>query len=142
MSWWQSMLLGAAGGAVVEVLAIFQAIALWGSERRTPTGRVRSDPPPLRQFVDLPVHAWLLPLRLGLGGGAATLFVATGQITGVVAAVALGYAAPTVLAQLGQFPQVKALVESGGINQPNVVDTISEPRSVTLVAAQSEEVQQ
>lgn len=109
----QSLLLGAGGGAIVEILAVFQSIALWSSERKTPTGRVKTDLPGLREFLDLPATALILPSRAVLGAGAAALFVGTGQITGAVAAVAIGYAAPTVLGQLGQFPQVKALVVGG-----------------------------
>lgn len=141
MVWWHSLLLGAGGGALVEVLAIFQSVAQWGADRRTKTGRVKTSPPSLREYVDLPVHAWLVPLRGGLGGGTAVLFVTTGQISGTVAAVALGYAAPTVLAQLGQFPQVKALF-GGGATEDVARTTTEAVGSATIDSVRSEEGQQ
>jgi hypothetical protein len=121
VEWWQFSLLGAAGGAVVELLVVFQGMIQWQTARRTPTGRVRRNPPPLRLFLDVPAHAWVFPLRALLGAGGAALFGASGQITGVVAAVALGYAAPSVLGQLGDIRQAHARL--GGA--PAGIDTMA-----------------
>lgn len=110
MHWWQYSLLGAAGGMLVEVLAIFKWLATWQSARRTVTGRVKGSPPRLRTYIDLPVHGWMAVLRMIFGAGAAVLFGATGQINGPYVAVALGFAAPSMLAQLGTIPQVAAVI--------------------------------
>ena len=110
MAWWEFALLGASGGATVEILSVYRWVGVWQSARRTSTGRRKRNPPKLRQFVDGPVHAWTFVLRALLGGGAAVLFGVTGQISGAYVAVALGFAAPSVLNQLGKSPQVAALI--------------------------------
>lgn len=116
MHWWHYMLLGAGGGVLVEVLAILKWTATWQSARRTPTGRVKGRPPALRAYVDIPAHLVATAIRIALGAGAATLFGATGEIDGPYVAVALGFAAPSMLAQLGSIPQVAAAVE--GADKP------------------------
>lgn len=110
MHWWQFALLGAGGGALVEILAVFKWFAVWQAARRTPTGRVSGRPPTLRTYIDLPAHAWMAVLRTVLGAGSATLFGASGQINGAYVAVALGFAAPSILAQLGTIPQIAAAI--------------------------------
>jgi hypothetical protein len=59
VEWWQFALLGAAGGLLVEVLAIFRWGAAWQQARRTKTGRRQAKPPKLRAYVDVPAHAWI-----------------------------------------------------------------------------------
>ncbi len=110
MDWWQFSLLGTCGGAIVEVLSVFRWLAVWQDARRTTTGRVKSSPPRARSFVDAPVHAWMLLVRMLLGAGTASLFGATGQISGAYVAVALGFAAPSALAQLGSVPQLASII--------------------------------
>lgn len=107
VQWWDFSLLGAAGGVLVEVLVVFQGMIQWQTARRTPLGRVRRNPPPLRRFLDVPAHAWICVIRALLGAGGAAVFGASGQITGVVAAVAVGYAAPTLIGQLGSVGQAQ-----------------------------------
>jgi hypothetical protein len=114
MSLWQFAILGALGGALVEALELFKWITVWQGARRLPTGELRPDPPGLRIYVDVPAHVWLLFIRGLLGAIVALLFGATEQISGVYAAVAFGFAAPAVLAQLGSFPQVEAAVTTDG----------------------------
>jgi membrane protein required for beta-lactamase induction len=109
VAWWEFALLGASGGATVEILAIYSWIRVWRAARSTPTGRRKRHPPRLREVIDWPPHTWLLAVRALLGASAAALFGATGQICGAYMAVALGFAAPSVLTQLGTIPQVKAL---------------------------------
>ncbi|MBF6065273.1 hypothetical protein IU500_28730 [Nocardia terpenica] len=110
MQWWEFSLLGACGGAGVEALAVFRWLAVWRDARRTPTGRVKGKPPQVSTYLDLPVHAWMLVVRTLLGAGTAALFGATGQISGAYVAVALGFAAPSVLAQLGSVPQLASVI--------------------------------
>jgi hypothetical protein len=64
----------------------------------------------MRTYIDMPVHAWLLAIRVPLGSGTAWLFATTGQISGPYAMLALGVAAPAVLAHLGQVPEVEQMV--------------------------------
>ncbi|MEV6275306.1 hypothetical protein [Nocardia sp. NPDC051832] len=110
MRWWEFALLGGGGGALFEVLAIFNCLAGWQAARRTGTGRVKGRPPKARTFIDVPVHSCMLPIRMGLGATAAAIFGVTGQINGVFVAIALGFAAPSVLAQLGAVPQVATAI--------------------------------
>ena len=110
MPWWQFALLGALGGAVVEILTIFRGIAIWQDKRRNEDGTVRLIRARLSEYVDMLPHVFLLPLRAGLGAGAAVLFGTTGQVTGPYGAFAVGCAAPILLAQLGNIPQVSNAV--------------------------------
>jgi len=103
MGLWQCVLLGGAGGALAEVLEVLGYIRAWQRARRTPTGRIKQSPPTLRAYVDVPAHTWLLAIRVPLGAGAAWLFTTSGQISGPAAALALGFTAPAVLAQVGHL---------------------------------------
>ena len=110
MPWWQFALLGAGGGAIVEVLAVFRCVAVWQDARRNRDGTIKLVPPGLRRYVDVPAHAIMLPARVVLGIAAAVLFGVTGQVTGPYGAVAIGCAAPVLLAQLGSIPQIAKAV--------------------------------
>lgn len=117
MPWWQFALLGAGGGALVEALAVFKWITVWQADRRTPAGRVKGKPPDWRLYIDVTALGWLLSIRGALGAGAATLFGMTGQISGAYAAIAFGFAAPAILAQLGSVPQIAAAVKGEGARE-------------------------
>lgn len=125
MYWWQFALLGASGGALTEFLAVFKGFADWQTARRTPTGKVRRHPPVLRSFIDLPAHACMTVFRTALGAGAATLCGIGGDIRGAYVAVAVGVAAPAVLAQLGAIPQVAGAVRGGSKSEPPEGDIAS-----------------
>lgn len=112
MPWWQFALLGAVGGAIVEVLAVFRCVVTWQEARRNADSTVKRHPPPLRRYVDLPAHAIMLPARVVLGAVAALLCGVTRQVTGPYGAVAFGCSAPVLLAQLGSIPQVAKAVNS------------------------------
>lgn len=127
MQWWQFALLGAGGGALVEVLSILKSLTLWQEARRTRSGRVRSSPPHLRSFLDIPAHAWMLGFRMTLGAGAAALFGATDQISGAYAAVVFGFAAPVLLARLGSIPYV-----ANAISGSPAVDSSSAHRGAAV----------
>jgi hypothetical protein len=75
---------------------------------------LKKDLPGWREYVDVSLHLWLLAIRMPLGAGVAALFGMTEQISGAYAAVAFGFAAPAVLAQLGGVPQVAAAVRGAG----------------------------
>ena len=110
MTCWQFAVLGAGGGAIVEVLAVFRCVAAWQDARRSHDGTIKRVPPKLRRYVDMPAHATILPARVLLGAAAAILLGATGQIDGPYGAVVIGCAAPVLLAQLGSIPQVAKAV--------------------------------
>ena len=48
MGLWQCVLLGGAGGALVEVLDVLAYVRAWQRARRTPTGRIKPSPPTVR----------------------------------------------------------------------------------------------
>lgn len=116
MAWWQFSLLGACGGALVELLSLYQSLFAWQKARKASTGKIRKTPAKLHNYVDVPAHTWLLLIRCLLGALASGLFGVSGQITGAVAGIALGSAAPAILAQLGQIPQVRALVRADDVD--------------------------
>jgi hypothetical protein len=119
MMWWHFALLGAIGGAIVEALEIFRCFTMWQHARRNSDGTLRRTLPKVRRYVDIPAHAFMLPARAALGGGAAVLFGMTGQVTGVYGAVAFGCAAPVLLRQLGSIPQIeKAVNRPSGARKP------------------------
>jgi hypothetical protein len=125
--WWQFALLGAGGGALVEVLTIFKWLAVWQSARRTQAGRLKERPPALRFYIDLPVHGWIVVARSALGAAIAVLFGVSGQITGPYVVVALGFAAPSVLAQFGTIPQVAAAIRGTSASAPPQISTRRNP---------------
>ncbi|MEV3915119.1 hypothetical protein [Streptomyces canus] len=92
------------------MLAIYRCISDLSAARRTKAGAMRRKPPGLREYLDVPMHLWLAIVRALLGALAAGLFGMTHQISGIFVAVTLGFSAPTILGQLGTFPQVAAAV--------------------------------
>jgi hypothetical protein len=113
MAWWQYILLGAGGGALTEALTMLKWVIVWQNARRKDNGQLRATRPRWSSYVDVPVHAWLLVIRMPMGATTAWLFGATGQISGPYAALAFGFAAPAVLAQLGSFPALSTAARSG-----------------------------
>jgi hypothetical protein len=71
---------------------------------------IKRVPPKLRRYVDIPAHTIMLPARVALGTAAAVLLGVAGQVTGPYGAVAIGCAAPVLLAQLGTIPRVAKAV--------------------------------
>ena len=110
MHWWQFALLGAGGGAIVEVLALFKWFTVWQGARRSASGLVRADRPGLTRYVDVPAHAGMLVLRSLLGAVSAAIFAAGDQIKGAYVAVALGFCGPALLQRLGEIPHVASIV--------------------------------
>lgn len=127
MQWWAFSLLGGAGGALFETLVVFRWLTEWQQARRGSTGRIKRQPPRLKTYLDLPAHAWLLGCRTMLGAGSAALFGVSGQIDGVYAAIVLGFAAPSILAQLGMIPRVAAAITGESAARPlQARDPVSE----------------
>lgn len=136
MQWWQFALLGGVGGMLAEFMSLFKQIATWQAARRAPSGTLRVKPAPLRRYVDIPAHVWMLAMRGLLGMASAGAFAAGDQLKGAFAAVALGYGGPVVFERLGQLPLVDSLVNGAGpAPQPAVVDT-ARPAPGTVRAPQ------
>jgi hypothetical protein len=135
MPWWQFALLGAGGGALVEVLAVFGRFAAWQDARRNRDGTIKRRPPGLRRYVDIPAHAIMLPARVVLGAAAAVLCGVTGQVTGPYGAVTIGCAAPVLLAQLGSIPQIARAVNVASEAQKQAVAQRSAVRTEVPVEA-------
>ncbi|WP_344282924.1 hypothetical protein [Actinomadura napierensis] len=143
MAVWESVLLGAAGGGLVELLAVLGYVLAWQRARRTPGGRVRKSPPRMRSYVDVPAHLWVLAIRAPLGAFTAWLFAVTSQTSGPYAALAVGFAAPALLAQLGQFPQVTQALQDDAAAEPSpaVVPASAAKAEQSGQAAQPQEVE-
>jgi hypothetical protein len=130
LRWWEFALLGAGGGALVEVLSLFKWFAVWQVARRTESGVVRDDPPRLTQYVDVPAHAGMLVLRSLLGAVSAAIFAVGGQIQGAYVAVALGFCGPALLGRLGEIPQIASMV-SGAPRAPESQEEVQKQRAGT-----------
>jgi hypothetical protein len=126
---WQCVLLGAAGGALVEVLAVLSYLMAWQRARRTRSGLVRRSPPRWASYVDVPAHLCVLVVRAPLGAATAWLFATTGQISGPYAALAFGFAAPAILAQLGRLPQVDQALQRNTRDESSTATEASPPSS-------------
>lgn len=101
------MLLGGAGGALIEAVAFFGRLGEWRAARLTPAGNRRKNPPSFLAFIDLPPIIAIATTRLVLGGAAATAYGISGQATGAFGALTVGAAAPALLAQLAQIRQFR-----------------------------------
>jgi hypothetical protein len=132
------LLLGAAGGGTVEVLAILEYVLAWQRARRTTNRRqVRKSRPQLRKYIDLPADALVLAIRMLLGAMTTWLFAASGQISGPYAAFCLGLAAPAMLAQLGRLSKVDQVIQGDTSNR---FSSISAPPPAEPLAKLEEEV--
>lgn len=104
------MLIGGAGGALIEAVAFFNRLGEWRAARLTSNGNRRTNPPSFLSFIDLPPVLAIAVTRLVLGGAAAVAFGTSGQATGALGALTVGAAAPALLQQLGQIRQIREAV--------------------------------
>jgi hypothetical protein len=94
--------LGASGGALVQVVEFCAKLTAWQRARHDAlASRGRCEPPPLSDIVDPLADTLVLLTRLVLGAAAGLLFHA--QVSGATAAVAIGAAAPALLRQFGEL---------------------------------------
>ncbi|WP_155335919.1 hypothetical protein [Acrocarpospora corrugata] len=115
MGWLEACLLGAAGGAIVEVVSLWGYLTAWQQDRR----RVRAETParknrrlpPLSDYVDPAADLLVALTRLGIGALAG--FLLKDQITGALAAIAVGAAGPAFLRQLGTTRVVQQAAANG-----------------------------
>ncbi|KJK49303.1 hypothetical protein UK23_14615 [Lentzea aerocolonigenes] len=106
-----AMSLGAAGGALVEAIAVFARINAWQDERQQKRDNGDAELPPLSKFVDLPVLATVALSRILLGALAGLVFHE--QLVGAAATIAVGASGPMLLKQLGSFKSVREAVQHG-----------------------------
>ncbi|WP_113698596.1 hypothetical protein [Nonomuraea lactucae] len=124
MHWQQAVLLGATGGLVVEIIAVWANLTAWQRDRH----RIRANSrkralPPLTRYIDPPADALVALTRLLMGAGAGWLM--HDQVTGPMAAIAVGAAAPALLRQLGTARTVQEALQASDISQvPRAADTV------------------
>jgi len=126
------MLIGGAGGALIEAVAFFNRLGEWRAARLTPTGNKRRNPPSFLNFIDLPPVVAIAVARLVLGGAAATAYGTSGQATGTLGALTVGAAAPALLQQLGQIRQIREAVTQPATQQPGMQQTLADTSANTL----------
>jgi hypothetical protein len=98
MGWAAAVVFGMAGGAIVEAVAVWGHLAAWQKARHQARLRGRRLPE-LTRYVDPAADTLVAATRLLMGGCAALLLQA--EISGYVSAIAVGAAAPALLAQIG-----------------------------------------
>ncbi|MFE2218076.1 hypothetical protein ACFW93_39940 [Streptomyces canus] len=136
------MLIGGAGGALIEAVAFFNRLGEWRAARLTPTGNKRRNPPSFLNFIDLPPVMAIAVARLVLGGAAATAYGTSGQATGTLGALTVGAAAPALLQQLGQIRQIREAVAQPATQQPGVQQMPADMVPNTKEGAAPEAVQE
>jgi hypothetical protein len=109
MDWVVAGTLGMIGGGVVELVAVWGNLTAWQRARRVARRRGRRLPPVTR-YVDPAADALVAVTRLVLGAAAA--LVLHSQVSGAATAIAVGAAAPALLAQLGAARALSAPAES------------------------------
>jgi hypothetical protein len=133
VQWQQAVLLGAGGGLVVEVIGVWGHLTAWQRDRHQARASRKRAMPGLSRYIDPLADALVAITRLLLGAVAGGLM--HDQISGAVAAIAVGAAGPALLRQLGSTRVVQAALvgderihDSAG--QPGQ-DDISLPRTAT-----------
>ncbi|MCD9872313.1 hypothetical protein [Streptomyces guryensis] len=125
MEWTVCAVYGALGGLVVEAVAFYGRIAAWQRARHQALARNRKRLPGFGKYVDAPSDIAVALTRLGLGAGAGIAFHS--QLTGPLAALAVGASAPALIAQLGGARTVqevlggaRATAPESGVASPSV----------------------
>lgn len=126
------MLIGGAGGALIEAVAFFNRLGEWRAARLTATGNKRRNPPSFFTFIDLPPVVAIAVARLVLGGAAATAYGTSGQATGALGALTVGAAAPGLLQQLGQIRQIREAVTQPATQQTGEQQTQTDTLANTV----------
>jgi hypothetical protein len=133
-----TMLLGAAGGLLVEVINFFGRAIGWQAVRRRALEAGERTLPSLKRHIDLPADGLVALTRLAIGASAALAFQA--QIVGPGAAIGVGAAGPAILAQLGRIRSVQEAVRFGGEHDRVVTSDTDELQSGSAVSGQSDGV--
>lgn len=110
MDWQTAVLLGAAGGLIVELVSRSGDLITWQQDRRVAMAKGKPLAG-LRAYIDPLPDVLVAFTRLGLGAVAGALLHT--QVTGALAAVAVGAAAPALLRQIGTTKFVAARQAEG-----------------------------
>jgi hypothetical protein len=113
MEWLTASALGACGGVLVQVIDLWTDLDAWHKSRREAIRRGDPSLPKLTAFIDPQADILVAVTRLILGALAGLIFHT--QVTGAVAAIAVGAAAPALLRQFGtqraaETPQVSSML--------------------------------
>jgi hypothetical protein len=98
MDWQAATVSGMAGGAIVEVIAVWGNLITW-QRARYHARSSGQELPKLTRYIDPAADVLVAFTRIVLGGLAG--FLLHSQVSGLVSAVAVGAAAPALLSQLG-----------------------------------------
>jgi hypothetical protein len=132
MDWRVVTLLGACGGAIVQLIDLGVSAKDWQRARREALVKRKTSLPKLRVYVDIPADSLVFLTRLVLGAIAALIF--REQIIGATAAVAVGASAPAVLKQLGGLKTLGEQTDMG-----TVMETVPPRRRTDITPIPAEE---
>lgn len=99
--------LGAVGGAIIEILYVWSSLTAWQQARKKARAKKRAELPSLGEYLDPVADSLVAVTRLALGAAACLLF--KDQITGGMAAIAVGASAPALLRQVGTLRSLRTL---------------------------------
>ncbi|MFB4275553.1 hypothetical protein ACBJ59_09675 [Nonomuraea sp. MTCD27] len=117
MDWMAAAGLGAVGGAVIEVLYVWSSLTAWQQARRKARAKKKGAKlPRLDEYLDPVADSLVAVTRLGLGAAACLLF--RDQITGTMAAIAVGASAPALLRQVGTLRGLRPAPETAPQDGP------------------------
>jgi hypothetical protein len=129
MDWLTVTILGACGGAIVQVVALSADIQTWHHARRLALTS-REQKPALIAYVDLPAEALVFLTRLALGALAGLLF--HNQVSGTTAAIAVGASAPALLRQFGAARSAAGLISQDGTQPQHAASKEAPDQGPTL----------
>ncbi|GAA4211435.1 hypothetical protein [Microbispora amethystogenes] len=135
MQWQLAALFGAGGGLVVEIIGFWGYLTSWQRDRHRARASRKRSMPALLRYVDPLADSLVAITRLLLGAVAGGLM--HDQISGVVAAIAVGAAGPALLRQLGTTRVVQAALlgnerTDASAGQPDQGNISPPPRSATM----------
>jgi hypothetical protein len=121
--------LGACGGAIVQLIDLAASAKAWQRARHKALIKRNMPMPKLAEYVDVAADSLVFVTRLALGAVAG--FVFHGQIIGATAAVAVGASAPALLKQLGALHALSEQTGEGtaleAVTSNGLSDIISVP---------------
>ncbi len=95
----EAVMLGVAGGAIVQLIALWSSMTTWQKARHDLLMDGIRPLPSLTSYIDPLADTLVALTRLCMGALAGLMF--HDQITGITAAIAVGAAGPALLAQFG-----------------------------------------
>lgn len=127
MDWPTATALGAVGGAVVEAISAWENLVVWQKARHGARASHHRPLPKLNRYIDPLADTLVAVTRLVLGAAAGALLHL--QVTGTIAAIAVGASAPALLRQLGTVRSVQETIEQGTVGVTGVLSSV--PDEVT-----------